>query len=127
MEQSTIITEFTEDGKKKIVLEYIQAVFPNVEVFKSHRFIPMVHKLHNAMQLDVVEFGFAIQFAITMVLKFNTSENRIVEFAKEGVLLDKLFEKVQETQFFKDLMDQAEYIHLVQDPDTGEFVKPVIH
>jgi len=124
---SEVKMEFTEEAKYQLVNDYITDSFPN-ELFQDHTFANLVKRISECRQFnDNSDFGYHIRYAIVLKTKFNVSDRHIIEAMTDNTILDKIFNKVIETEYFKQLMDKAPIIHLVKDPITGEFKEPVMH
>lgn len=125
--KTTIIEEFTEDGKRNIVSRFISEKMP-VSEFMLPKHEKLVRKLFEVRQKDQDDaaFGFMIQHAIVLQMVFGVSNPDVVRFARDNQLFEQLFKKIKASAWFETLMAEAEWVYVTADSD-GNFKPTTIN
>lgn len=82
---------------------------------------PIVNALLKLPPIDGTKI-FAI-YASILSRMFNRSDGEIIKAIQDDILLECLFEQIEESEFYKDILKHCHYAFVYKHPDTDDIVE----
>jgi hypothetical protein len=121
------LTRIDDSGKIFIITQYIQGNVNNqISLMKTaNDYFEIFEFIELSKDIDTLSFYASI--ASFLEHEYTMDSMKVIKLAKDSKLLDTVFDKVKDSDFVKNMLDEAIVIHVTEDYLTHEPTIATMH